>query len=125
MNENIEIDLKNLRHFEKFLKSIGFKRIEGSIYGLLILSELPLSSEEIQKKLGLSQAAVSNAIKMLNYYTAVETSLDHNKGCRVYEATQDCISVVSNVLQKREALIPYNTIIAIGDFVVVSEEDLM
>ena len=26
---------------------------------------------------------------------------------------------------KREALIPYNTIVAIGDFVVVSEEDLM
>jgi len=27
--------------------------------------------------------------------------------------------------QKAEALIPYNSIIAIGDFVVVSEEDLM
>jgi len=27
--------------------------------------------------------------------------------------------------QQREALIPYNSIIAIGDFVVVSEEDLM
>ncbi|MBX4196499.1 PRC-barrel domain-containing protein [Candidatus Pacearchaeota archaeon] len=27
--------------------------------------------------------------------------------------------------QNKEALIPYNTIIAIGDFVVISEEDLM
>ena len=27
--------------------------------------------------------------------------------------------------QKREALIPYNAIIAIGDFIVISEEDLM
>ncbi|MAG02752.1 hypothetical protein CMI42_05425 [Candidatus Pacearchaeota archaeon] len=27
--------------------------------------------------------------------------------------------------QKGEALIPYNSIIAIGDFVVISEEDLM
>jgi len=27
--------------------------------------------------------------------------------------------------QEREVLIPYNSIIAIGDFVVVSEEDLM
>ncbi|MBX4211953.1 PRC-barrel domain-containing protein [Candidatus Pacearchaeota archaeon] len=29
------------------------------------------------------------------------------------------------ISQGKEALIPYNTIIAIGDFVVISEEDLM
>jgi sporulation protein YlmC with PRC-barrel domain len=27
--------------------------------------------------------------------------------------------------KEKEALVPYNTIIAIGDFIVVSEEDLM
>ena len=29
------------------------------------------------------------------------------------------------ISQNKEALVPYNTIIAIGDFVVVSEEDLL
>ena len=32
---------------------------------------------------------------------------------------------IERINQNKEVLIPYNTIIAIGDFVVVSEEDLL
>lgn len=104
LETNIHIEKEELRYFEDFLKAVGFKRIEGAVYGLLVMSDRPLSSEEIQQHLEVSQAAVSNSIKTLSFYSAVETSLDRVKGCRVYCASEDCLSIVSNVLQKREAL---------------------
>jgi len=100
---NISDDLlKELRHFEEFFKRVGFKRVEGSIYGLLVFSTEALSSEDIQDKLGLSQSAVSNALKTLTFYNSVETSEDRTRGCRVYSATEDCFSIVVNVFRKRE-----------------------
>ncbi|MBK23443.1 MAG: hypothetical protein CME70_05495 [Halobacteriovorax sp.] len=95
--------LHELKYFEDFLKKIGFKRIEGSVYGFLALSENALSSEDIQEGLGLSQSAVSNALKTLTFYKAVDAREDRNRGCRVYEATEDCLSIVSNVFRKRES----------------------
>jgi len=40
-------------------------------------------------------------------------------------ATQYANQLNLDFSQNREVLVPYNSIIAIGDFVVVSEEDLM
>ena len=58
--EFIESDfLEEIRHFENFLSRVGFKRIDGAVYGLLVLAKRPLSSEEIEKALDLSQSAVS------------------------------------------------------------------
>lgn len=95
--------LHELKYFEDFLKKIGFKRIEGSVYGFLALSETSLSSEDIQAGLGLSQSAVSNSLKTLSFYKAIESSEDRERGCRVYEASEDCLSIVSNVFKKRES----------------------
>ena len=95
--------LHELKYFEDFLKKIGFKRIEGSVYGFLALSENPLSSEDIQAGLGLSQSAVSNSLKTLTFYKAIEAGEDRERGCRVYEASEDCLSIVSNVFKKRES----------------------
>ena len=41
------------------------------------------------------------------------------------DATPYARNLNLEISQNKEALIPYNTIIAVGDFVVVSEEDLM
>lgn len=101
--QQMDFERDDLRYFEDFLKSVGFKRIEGAVYGLLVLSIDSLSSEDIQNNLKLSQAAVSNALKTLSFYGAINVSLDSDKGCRVYTANEDCLSIVSNVLQKREA----------------------
>ncbi|MFT6069789.1 MAG: DNA-binding transcriptional regulator GbsR (MarR family) [Bacteriovoracaceae bacterium] len=95
--------LHELKYFEDFLKKIGFKRIEGSVYGFLALSETSLSSEDIQAGLGLSQSAVSNSLKTLTFYKAIDSSEDRERGCRVYEASEDCLSIVSNVFKKRES----------------------
>lgn len=95
--------LNELKYFEDFLKKIGFKRVEGSVYGYLALSDLALSSEDIQSGLGLSQSAVSNALKTLHFYKAIDISEDRLRGLRVYQASEDCLSIVSNVFKKRES----------------------
>jgi DNA-binding transcriptional regulator GbsR (MarR family) len=90
--------------FENFLHNIGFKRNEGAIYGLLVLSEKPLSSEEIEKTLNLSQSAVSQALKKLTHFGAVETRESRESGKRVKEhfAKEDSLAIVSTVFRKRE-----------------------
>ncbi|MEC7278396.1 MAG: helix-turn-helix domain-containing protein [Bdellovibrionota bacterium] len=90
--------------FENFLHQIGFKRNEGAIYGLLVLSATPLTSEEIEKTLHLSQSAVSLALKKLTHYGAIETreSRDKEKRVKEHTAKTDSLTIVSSVFRKRE-----------------------
>jgi len=60
--------LTEISCFESFLNNIGFKRIDGAIYGLLVLSETPLTSDEIEKTLSLSQSAISLSLKTLTHF---------------------------------------------------------
>jgi DNA-binding transcriptional regulator GbsR (MarR family) len=98
--------LEELPAFENFLNQIGFKRVEGSVYGLLVLSPVSLTSVEIEKTLGLSQPAVSNALKVLSHYGAV-VSRDIKKEkvdrrVKVHTVKEDSLSIVSSVFRKRE-----------------------
>lgn len=91
--------------FENFLHKIGFKRNEGAIYGLLVLSDRPLSSEEIEKTLELSQSAVSLALKKLTHYGAIETREirgDYDRRVKTHTAKVDSLAIVSSVFRKRE-----------------------
>lgn len=92
-----------IREFEKFFARVGFKKIDGAVFGLLSLSETPLKSEEIEQILNLSQPAVSNALKNLNQYSMIGTK-DHpeNKRVKIHFAKENAISIVSGVLKKRE-----------------------
>ncbi|MCF8058539.1 MAG: ArsR family transcriptional regulator [Bacteriovoracaceae bacterium] len=90
--------------FENFLHKIGFKRNEGAIYGLLVLSERPLTSEEIERVLGLSQSAVSQGLKCLTLYGAVETreTRDPLRRVKEHSAKEDSLAIVASVFRKRE-----------------------
>lgn len=107
MNESIvepEL-LKELPSFEIFFARIGFKRIDGSVYGLLILAKKPLTSEEIESTLNLSQSAVSLSLKTLTQFGAVETIVDRESSdtkARLHSAKDDSLSVVASVFRKRE-----------------------
>lgn len=97
--------LKELPHFESFFARIGFKRIDGSVFGLLVLSNKPLTSEEIESVLNLSQSAVSLSLKTLSHYGAIETLVDRdNPGlkAKTHTAKEDSMSIVANVFRKRE-----------------------
>ncbi|CBW26307.1 hypothetical protein BMS_1445 [Halobacteriovorax marinus SJ] len=98
--------LKELPVFENFLNQIGFKRIEGSVYGLLVLSPRPLMSSEIETTLSLSQPAVSNALKVLTHYGAVISrdvkKEEFERRVKVHSVKEDSLQIVSSVFRKRE-----------------------
>jgi DNA-binding transcriptional regulator GbsR (MarR family) len=90
--------------FETFLHKIGFKRNEGAIFGLLTLSESPLSSEQIEQILELSQSSVSNALKKLTHFGAIETyeNRGSNKKIKLHTVKEDSLAIVATVFKKRE-----------------------
>lgn len=97
--------LQELPSFEIFFSRIGFKRIDGSIYGLLTLAKKPLTSEEIEETLNLSQSAVSLSLKTLAHFGAIETTGDRdNPGskAKLHSAKEDSLSIVASVFRKRE-----------------------
>ncbi len=98
-----ELLLRELPAFESFLNRVGFKRIDGAVYGLLVLSERPLSSEEIKKYLGLSQSAISNSLNGLTHFGALECR-EHpdNNRVKLHFAKEDSLSIVSSIFRKRE-----------------------
>ncbi len=103
MNE-IEDELFNLLpHFESFFSRVGFKRIDGAVFGLLTFSKDALSSDEIEKILNLSQSAVSQSLKTLALYSMIET-YDHKeiKRLKLHSVKEDAIQIVSSVIRKRE-----------------------
>jgi len=100
----VEPDILNeLPHFENFFNRIGFKRIDGSVFGLLVLAQKPLTSEEIEEALKLSQSAVSLSLKTLAHFGAIETR-DHreNSKAKVHSAKEDSLNIVASVFRKRE-----------------------
>lgn len=94
--------LKEISHFESFLFRIGFKRVDGAIYGLLVLSSNALTSEEIEKTLSLSQSAISQSLKTLIHYGAVQTKYLTSKRANVHSANPNALQIVSSIFKKRE-----------------------
>lgn len=97
--------LKELPSFEIFFSRIGFKRIDGSVFGLLVLAKKPLTSEEIEQTLNLSQSAVSLSLKTLTHFGAIETTGDRdNPGAKakLHTAKEDSLAIVASVFRKRE-----------------------
>jgi len=93
-----------LIHFEEFFSRMGFKRIDGSIFGLLVLSKKPLTSEEIETTLNLSQSAVSLSLKTLSNIAAIETHDQRNGESKkkIHLAKEDSLAIVASVFRKRE-----------------------
>ncbi|OIQ15858.1 MAG: hypothetical protein BM556_16280 [Bacteriovorax sp. MedPE-SWde] len=101
---HIEDELKaHLPHFESFFNRVGFKRIDGAVFGLLCFSKGPLTSDQIEEDLGLSQSAVSLSLKTLAQYSMIE-SRDHKelKRLKLHYAKDDALKIVASVIRKRE-----------------------
>lgn len=94
--------LAEIASFEAFFEAAGFKRIYGSIYGVLVLAPRALSSHEIEEILGISQSAVSQAIKILNHFGAIQMSGSSIPRQRLYSAKDNSLSVVSSIVKRRE-----------------------
>jgi len=103
MKYNLENPIyQNISDFEVFLQVIGFKRIEGTIFGFLALTNEPVTSEEICSVLGLSQGTVSQALRGLAHWGAVETRYETAVGAQTHRANLNSLQVVSTIFRKRE-----------------------
>lgn len=102
-----EAIINELAHFENFFDRIGFKRIDGAVFGLLTLTDRALSSEEIQSILNLSQSAVSQSLKTLNHFSAIETRDSKDRKYKVHQAKTDSLKIVASVFRKREQEMVY------------------
>ena len=96
--------LKEIPIFESFFNQFGFKRVDGAVYGLLVLSESPLNALQIEKNLKLSQSAVSQSLKVLKYYGAVESFDEKRKErrCQIHTAREDSLKIVASIFKKRD-----------------------
>ncbi len=94
--------LAELPVFEQFFKTFGFKRIHGRVWGLLVLSERPLSSREISEQLGISQGATSTTLSELNEWGALSSSFDSSRRCHLHGPVGNALSIAATILRRRE-----------------------
>ena len=69
--EPVEIEAINL--FVQFSRALGQPRSYAEIYGLLFISERPLSMDELMERLNLSRGSASQGLKFLEDLGAVRT----------------------------------------------------
>lgn len=94
--------LEQLPAFELFFKTFGFKRVHGRVWGLLVLSEVPLSSKEISGALGISTGLTSTTINELVEWGALQSVFDPERRCHLHSAIGNTMSIVATILRRRE-----------------------
>lgn len=94
--------LAELPAFEQFFKTFGFKRMHGRVWGLLVLSEAPLSSKEICEQLEISQGAASTTLTELLEWGAITRNFDSSRRCHVHGPVGNALSIAATILHRRE-----------------------
>ncbi len=104
-NNNIPSELDALaNHIGYFIEYWGFKKIHGQIWTHIWLSKSPIDATSLVKRLQVSKALVSLAVKDLISYDVIRV---HGQGDRrkiLLVANPDVQTVISNVLLKRETV---------------------
>lgn len=91
--------------FELFFKAIGFKRVHGRVWGLLVLAGEPLSSREIGHELSISQGATSTALNELREWGALASEFDSNRRCHLHAPEGNTLSIIATVFRRREQVV--------------------
>lgn len=94
--------LAELPVFELFFKTFGFKRIHGRVWGLLVLSDRPLSCKDITEELGISQGSASTALNELAEWGAIRSEFDGARRCHLHSPMGNALSIVATVFRRRE-----------------------
>ena len=96
---------EELPNFEIFFKTIGFRRLLGRVWGLLVLAGQPLSPKEVSSQLGISQGATSTALNELAEWGAVTSTFDAQRRCHLHAPVGNALSIGATVLRRREQVI--------------------
>lgn len=104
-------EMKNLAlKVGQFMQYWGFKRIHGAIWAHVFLSKEPVDATQLVKSLGVSKALVSLAIKDLVEYDVIRRSGRGDGRKILLETNPDVLTVITNVLKKREQLLISETL---------------
>jgi DNA-binding transcriptional regulator GbsR (MarR family) len=86
----------------EFIEYWGFKNVHGRIWTHLFLSNKPLDAGDLIDRLKVSKALVSMSIAELTEYDVIRIAGKGEHGTVTYESNPDIMTVISNVLRKRE-----------------------
>jgi DNA-binding transcriptional regulator GbsR (MarR family) len=83
---------------------LGFSKVMGQLYGALLLSDAPLSLDDLVDLLDISKASVSMNLRTLEHLGMVRQVWVRGGGGRrkYYEAETDFLQIMSNILAGRE-----------------------
>ncbi|QDU84337.1 hypothetical protein Pla163_14440 [Planctomycetes bacterium Pla163] len=94
--------LAELPTFEQFFKTFGFKRMQGRVWGLLVLSSRPLSCREICDTLEISQGAASTTLSELTEWGAIQSTFDSARRCHLHAPVGNALQIAATILRRRE-----------------------
>ncbi|HJP02014.1 MAG TPA: hypothetical protein QF764_09630 [Planctomycetota bacterium] len=104
----VELDaplVAQLPTFELFFKTFGFKRMHGSVWGLLVIAEEPLSNKQIAATLGISQGSTSTCLNELSEWGAIHSRFDPARRCNLHAPVGNTLSIVATVFRRREQVV--------------------
>jgi DNA-binding transcriptional regulator GbsR (MarR family) len=85
-----------------FIEFWGFKKIQGQIWTHIFLSPTPLDATTLVKRLNVSKALVSLAIKELLQYDVIQVVGRGGKRKVLFASNPDLMKVITSVLRLRE-----------------------
>ena len=85
-----------------FIEYWGFKNVHGRVWVHRYLSPEPLDAGELIDRLGVSKALVSMSISDLLEFDVIKLAGKSERGTIQYAANPELMSVITNVLRKRE-----------------------
>ncbi len=88
-----------------FIEYWGFRKIHGRVWGIVYLSDRPLSTPEIVSGLGVSKALISGALNELLEHKLVVKVGQAKYGGITYIACPNPAEVVQNIIRKRELVL--------------------
>ena len=98
------VEVQNLADLVgQFIQYWGFKKIHGEIWAHIWLAKTPLDATTLVKRLGVSKALVSLAIKDLIQYDVIRTFSEGDRRKILLIPNKDVHSVIINVLKSRES----------------------
>lgn len=80
---------------------VGLPKSIGQIYGLLYISTLPLSLDDIAERLDISKGSASQGLKFLRSTGAVRACDDHDSRCDHYEAETGLRALATGYLKEQ------------------------
>jgi DNA-binding transcriptional regulator GbsR (MarR family) len=88
----------------QFIQYWGFKKIHGQIWTHVWLADKPIDATTLVKRLQVSKALVSLAIKDLIHYDVVRVLDQGDRRKTLLVPNEDTHTVISNVLAQRETM---------------------